>query len=72
MTNLAQSLKQWRHDFGLTQAEAAERVQYSLSQYGRLERGIHKADYRTYQRLIALVDAMYAGAWIERDRGAHL
>jgi transcriptional regulator with XRE-family HTH domain len=72
MTNLAQSLKQWRHDFGLSQKEAAERMQYSLAQYGRLERGTHAADYRTYQRLIAIVDAMYAGAWIERDRGAFL
>jgi transcriptional regulator with XRE-family HTH domain len=72
MTNLARSLKQWRHDFGLTQAEAAEQLQYSLTQYGRLERGSQKADYRTYQRVIAVLEAMYAGAWIERDRGAHL
>jgi transcriptional regulator with XRE-family HTH domain len=72
MSNLAQSLKQWRRDFGLTQAEAADRVQYSLAHYGRLERGVHAADYRTYQRLIALVDAMYEGALIERERGARL
>jgi transcriptional regulator with XRE-family HTH domain len=72
MNNLARKLRQWRHDFGLTQEQAAGWAGYSLSQYGRFERSHRAPPQNHWQRLDQVVDAFYAAAWIERDRGAHL
>jgi transcriptional regulator with XRE-family HTH domain len=72
MTKLADELREWRRAFGLTQAEAAEHAGYSRSQYGRFERSASTPPRHHWDRLHAVMDAMYAGAWIERDRGANL
>lgn len=58
MGSLSQTMRKWRADYMLGQADAAEILQVSRSTYGRWERNPATMPYRDQQRFAALVHAM--------------
>jgi len=65
MASLALELRAWRKRHDITQAQAADLMQYSLTSYHRYERGVRVPPYRDMQRLRALmrdIDYGYAPA----------
>lgn len=69
MTTLARDLREWRYQFYLTQARAAEVCQVSLRTYQRYESGADGLADRDVRRLTGLIDAYYHGREIGMDAG---
>jgi transcriptional regulator with XRE-family HTH domain len=51
MPRIAEDLRRWRLHRDLTQAEAADELQLSLTSYHKFERGARIPSYREIQRL---------------------